>query len=263
VDPTARGVDPGHRGAGLHDHAEVQAAREQRVGERAQPAAQVPAAEGQLGVGDGDQRGRGPARVGAGVGGVPVEQHPQPRVGQVAPAQPAQRPAGADGRQVAQPPGQRRQVQRGVDAPAQDVPQERPDPAGRATAAASRRARSPNAAPIRAEDRRVGAVQAGPPPGRRVGRSGPGYQVEVFVSWRHRLEQVGEDLGQGEQARPGVEVERPGRRDVRVPAELAADGVGPFEDGHLVPRDGQPGGGGQPTHPGADDHNPRHAAPPS
>ncbi len=34
-----------------------------------------------------------------------------------------------------------------------------------------------------------------------------------------------------------------------------------LEDGHLVPGGGQPGGGGEATHPGADDHDPRHAAP--
>ena len=131
VDPAAGGVDPGDRGAGLHDHAEVEAAGEQRVGEGAQPAAQVPAAEGQLGVGDGDQRGRGAARVGAGVGGVPVEQHPQPRVGQVTAAQAAQGAAGADGGEVAEPPGQRGQVAGGVDGAAQDVPVRRlPDPGG-------------------------------------------------------------------------------------------------------------------------------------
>ena len=33
--------------------------------------------------------------------------------------------------------------------------------------------------------------------------------------------------------------------------------VGPLEDGHLVPGGGEPGGGGEPADPGADDHDPR------
>ena len=54
--------------------------------------------------GHGRQRRGRAARVGAGVGGVAVEEHPQPRVAQVAPAERAQRPAGGDGGDVARPP---------------------------------------------------------------------------------------------------------------------------------------------------------------
>ena len=54
-----------------------------------------------------------------------------------------------------------------------------------------------------------------------------------------------EDLRQGEQARPGVEAERAGRGPALVPAELAADRVGPLEDGRPVPGGGEPGGGGE------------------
>lgn len=266
VHPATGGVDPGDRLPGAHRDAQVQAAGEQRVGQGAQPAAQVPATEGQLGVGDGDQRGRGAARVRAGVGGVAVQQHPQPGFGQVAAAQPAQGAAGADRGQVAQPPGQRGQVARRVDGPPQDVPvRRRPDPGG------------PPPQPLPVGGGPV--AEGGPDPGgelvrvgaRVEGRSATGEdvphdriqrdQVEVLVELRAgRLEQLVEDLRQGEQARPGVEVEAARRGVVDVAAELAADGVGPFEDGHLVPADRQPGGGGQPAHAGADDHDPRHAA---
>ena len=80
----------------------------QRVGEAGQPAAHVPPAVGELGVRDGQQRGRSPPRVRADVGGVPVEQRAQVRLAEVGPAdgraacarvrsrrvRPAARPAG-------------------------------------------------------------------------------------------------------------------------------------------------------------------------
>ena len=78
--------------------------------EPAQPAADVPGAERLLDVRHDRQRGGSPPRVGAGVGGVAVQEHPQPRVAQIAPAQAAQRLPWRDGAHVRRTAGQPQQV---------------------------------------------------------------------------------------------------------------------------------------------------------
>ena len=70
------------------------------LAEAVQAAGDVPAAEGLLDVRHGGQRGGGPARVGAGVGGVAVEQDAQPGVAQVPPTELAQGAAGSDDGEV-------------------------------------------------------------------------------------------------------------------------------------------------------------------
>ena len=84
--------DPNHSAASLtdlrdphpraHGHAVLERTLQNRGPERAQPAPHVPGSEGLFGVGNGGKRGRRPARIASGVGGVAVEHGAQARVTQ-------------------------------------------------------------------------------------------------------------------------------------------------------------------------------------
>ena len=107
--PRARppSTDPRHDvGTGAHpDSAQHRAFVQRPRPSRRRPPRTCQRAEGLLDVGHDGQRGRSPPRVGAGVGRVAVEQHPQPRVAQVAAAQPAQRLPRRDRAQVGRSAG--------------------------------------------------------------------------------------------------------------------------------------------------------------
>ena len=69
-------------------------------------------------------------------------------------------------------------------------------------------------------------------------------------------EQVAVDRGQREQGRAGVEREAVAGEH----ASLAADRLRLLADRDLVAERREPGGSGEPTDPGADDHDARHGA---
>ena len=103
VDPAARRRDARDARAGADDGAPLDGAGVDRLAEQAQPARHVPAALGLLDVRHRGERRRGPPRVRAGVGGVPVQHGAQPRVAQVPAAERAQRQVRGDGADVAGP----------------------------------------------------------------------------------------------------------------------------------------------------------------
>ena len=93
-----------------HGGASLQRAVVHGERELAQAAAHVPRAERRFDVRDCRQRGGRQPRVGAGVGGVAVEQHAQPGVAQIANTEAAQGLPGRDGAYVGEPAGQAQQV---------------------------------------------------------------------------------------------------------------------------------------------------------
>ena len=264
-DPVAGRLDPGHLGAGADLPAERDDPAGQLVGERAQPAAQVPAAEPLLHVRHDAERGRGPARVRSGVRRVPLEQRALPRVGQVALTEPAQRAAGRDRAQVADPDGLPGQVAHAADRRLEERAADRlPDPLGAGGQPAPVRARR---RPERGVHPGAGHVQVpgGVQPG-AVGEPVPDQRVERLQLQpgrppvAGRREQVGEHLRHGQQRRAGVEPERAGRGVPLQPAELAADHVGLLADRHLVAAGGEAGGGGEPAQPADHRRRPRTTA---
>ena len=156
-----------------HDGAAQQRPLVHRRTEPAQPAGHVPGAERLLDVRHDRQRGRRPARVGAGVGRVAVEQHPQPRVAQVLLAEPAQRLPRRHRAHVAGPPGQPQQVRGRRPAATRGT-------APRVTCQISC-ARSRKPVPVRRRRRRRGRRRARPAAA-RARRSGTSSQVTSWPS---------------------------------------------------------------------------------
>jgi hypothetical protein len=232
--------------------------------EPAQPAGHVPGAERLLDVRHDRQRGGRAARVGAGVGGVAVEEHPQPRVAQVLLAEPAQRLPRRHRAHVAGPPGQPQQVpaagQRRLE---ERHPGHLPDVV-RAVE---------EAVPVRAGTGAEGVVERHPQPARDAfGRSSqvtswpstagtgsapPGRppQVEAFLERLPGLhEQVPVDGRQRQQRGTGVEDEPVTLEG----AELAAPGRRLLADDDVVTEGGQAGRDGEAGHPCPHHHDPRH-----
>ncbi len=112
-------VDARHVGAVPHGDAALDASRRERVGQGAEASAEVPCPEGLLHVGDRGEDGGRLARIGPGVGGVPVEHLSQAPVGQVLLAEVAKGRHGRDGADVVGVLRQRQQVapagQRGLE----------------------------------------------------------------------------------------------------------------------------------------------------
>ncbi len=82
----------------------------QRDSEVGESTAEVPGAKGLFDVGHGHQGGGGPAGIGAGVGGVPVEQGDHPRVAQPTPAEATKRSPGRDLPEVGRASQERQQI---------------------------------------------------------------------------------------------------------------------------------------------------------
>ncbi len=228
--PRAVEEDPGDGLAGADLRAPVDGPRVHGVAEPPQTALDVPGAEGLLDVRHGRERGGGPARVRAGVGGVPVEAGPLVRVAQVPPPEPAQRVPRGDGAQVAQPAS-----------PAGPGSGARPaGPRGRSRGS---RPRSPRRARRTPSSRRRRRPRARRPRPAAMRERGAVRQVELRavgepvvadrVDGHERHlglqrptggeEQVAVDGGQREQARPGVEHEAVAGQH----AQLAADDRAP------------------------------------
>jgi hypothetical protein len=232
------------------------------VAEAPQPAGDVPRAERLLDVRHGRERRRCPARVGAGVRGVPVEERALVGVPQVLRPEPAQAPPRRDRPHVADAAGQAGErppaVQRGLE---EGLAGQVPDRGGPAEE------RRPVVARAGAErgvpgggDRGAGGVRqvelgavGEPVVADRVDRP----QLEDLVQRAARLEEeVPVHRRQREEARAGVE----GEAVPLVPAELAAGDRRLLADGDLVPGGGEPRGHREPAGPGADDDDPCHAA---
>ncbi len=133
LDPTARCVDRDHLRTGPDDHPGPFRHTLQRLAQRVEPAACVPATEAGLDVRDAGQRGRRTERGRAGIGGVPTGPLDQSLVVEVGPRRSIERPERVDGGEVGgrtQPLGQRQRVghRAGEERALGDVP----DPSGRA-----------------------------------------------------------------------------------------------------------------------------------
>ena len=212
VDGDDVGAEPGRRPAARST------APADRGAQPAQPALDVPCAERLLDIGDDREGGRSTARVGPGVGGVAVEEHPLPRVGEIAGEPRYATRSRGDRSQVAQPSERRSSragpVERLTRGTARAWPA-RPQaawstaPVQPAPAPARRRRPWPAALPAstgpvcRARRRqRSGSGTAGRPargrrcPRERRPRDDGGLQEQVAV-----------DRGQRQQRRPGVEDE--------------------------------------------------------
>ena len=253
--------DLGHVGARADLGAALQGPQRHRVDQAAEPAVDVPGAEGLLDVGHGGQGGRGPAGVGAGVGGVAVQQHPQPGVLEVPPAQPAQALPGRDRHQVTDLAGLPEQAAGTLERGAEERP-----PGGLPDLPGPLLERRP--------------LSAGPGP--QGGVHGRGHAVttsggdvehgavgEAVAERRVHRPQVhdaaqrrpgqGEELlvhrGDREQGRAGVEAEPV----AAVPAELAAHAGRLLQHRDPVPGVGEPGGRRQTAEPCPHHDDPAHA----
>ena len=263
--PTALDEDLGDGGTGAQPGAALLGAREHRRSEPAQPAGDVPGAEGLLDVGHHGQRRRRAARVRPGVGRVAVEEHPQPRVAEVLLPQPAQRLPGRHGADVRRTPGKAQQVARAGQRRLEErLPRHLPDVAGPVE----------EALPVGAGPGAESLVERCPQPGRRgVGQVEPGHVVptdggepvaghrvdghqvqRLLEGAAGRQEQVPVDVGEGQQRGPGVEREPVAAEG----AQLAAPGLGLLADDHLVPERGEARGNREPGHAGTHHHDPRH-----
>ena len=235
-----------------------------------QAAAQVPAAEVLLDVRHDAERGRGPARVGAGVRRVPVEQRAQPRVGEVALAEPAQRAAGRDRAQVAEPDGLPGQVPRRRRAATPGT--------GRRTAsqirsvrAASRRQSAPAPA---ARTRRPSGRWSRPGPPAVSSRVPSANRCRISGSSGCQLQPAGQrsPVAANRSAKTSGRVSSDGPVSKRnVPAAVCRSSRPSLPPTTSAcsqtvtswPRGGEPGGGGQPADAGADHDDPAHGSAPS
>ncbi len=217
----------------------------------AQAAADVPGPERLLGVRHGGQgRGR-PARVGARVGRVPVQQDPQPRVGEVLRAQVAQRGPRGHGADVVHRAGQPGQRAGALQRRAQErVLGDPPDLRGPVQ----------QGRPLRPEDvahpRQVPGDGEPAAVGEAVGDGGvEADQVQRVLQRRPGGgEQVAEDLRQRDQGGAGVEAVPVAGEPAQLPAHLGTL----LEHRHRVPGGRQPGRCRQPAEPRPDHHHPCH-----
>ena len=242
--------DPGHAGgvggdrrdvhARAHVHAAIQAAPVQRIGERAQPTAEVPRAEFLFHVRNRGQHRRRAPRVGSGVGRVSIEQRDSAWIGQCRFAECAQTRPRGDGPDV----GGFGQWQQALP-PLQGRLQERTSgESPHLRRSVHQRAPVLRAASSQSVAQGLGAacwIHAGHGDRRtvcevvaesRLDR----LQVDLFLQRLAGLEEeVPIHRGQREQTRAGVE----GEAVAAVSGQLPAHPVGLFEHGHVVALHGQ------------------------
>ena len=237
----------------------------QRLGQPVQPAVDVPGAEAVLEVRHHRQRGRRVPRVGALVGGVALEHHALPRVGQHRRATERNERCGATARRSSS--RARRRAERERAARRQARPED-----GFLDGAPDRGAAVDDPLPRRAGAGTQSAVEGHPlaveiahgvdprAVGEAVVRDGvePAQRQHVRQRVAGGLEQVRELLRQRQQRRAGVEGERAELGVAAVPAELAADDGRRLAQRHAVSLRGEAHTGGQAADAGPDHDDTSH-----
>ncbi len=215
---------------------------------------------GRLDMGDKHEGGGRPPGIAAGVGGVTAEELHEARVAEVAGKRPHEGGIGPEGEEITEPacPQPKRQAERRRLLPAQEAPVERAVDApglghegaeGPCLGGAREAAHGVCRLVEIGEEVEAAAIGPGVPRKEGCGRE-PDGRLEAAAGV---LEELVEDVAQGEDGRAGVDSDRRGAQAAGESADLAARRIGRLDDGDGKPARGKGHGSGEAADSGPDD----------